>query len=341
MRTPPPCQALSRRSRPGALAAWVLAALALVFTGRTAAAQAGDVETTLAEIAALESVAADPAVDPAERVRASDRAVTLRDVLITLAPDDDRGAIWLIDQASERLSQLSQGGADTALLLSIPLRPQREPSVADRLGLIDSLLDEAKTKANKTLERLNRIAVLDAKQTEALARLATVEQPVRIPFLRARATLLRAALALRGDAPGGVDRARELARAAGTTLVGLVLEPGPAEASRIINLAIASRSCPTPRRSRKQTCCGSTWRSARRPMRQPLLAFFLRPRRRWPSTTPACRGSAPRHERWPGAAPSRAITDWSAPPVNFSSIPPRSRPVTPRLGSRRCRSRIS
>jgi hypothetical protein len=170
--------------------------------------QRGVDEQAAAEVAALERSAADRGLSLREREAAADKAIELRSGLIAGAAENEaRLGEWLTEQGGALLSRLARDGSDTAVLFGLPTPAQRE------------LVGVAASEAADALARAARLSAGDDE-----------DGGVRIPFYRARAAVLLAALS------AGEERARH-AEAALTAIGKTGLSnPGP-EAARRVNVA--------------------------------------------------------------------------------------------------------
>jgi hypothetical protein len=193
----------------------VLALLAV--TSLTCLAQAAPPEVAAA-LAAAERRAAETGLSLRERERAMDRAIELRQQLISAAADDHRLPEWLMDQAAGVLSRLARDGSDTAVLFGLPMPGQR--SAAEAAGAEAAAL---LARAQRLLERRGG----EGEEDQA--------RSVRIPFFQARAELLLAACAEGGE---GNAQARHAA-AAHAKIGRLSLSSTTPEAMRRVNLGLA------------------------------------------------------------------------------------------------------
>ena len=172
----------------------------------------GSAEDLAVQLAQLETqIAAGTTPDPEA---AAQRADELRARLIELLPTDARVPTWLTDRASRVLAGLSVDDANTSAVLGMPTADQRSRvRDASRAALV--LLDHAAETADRATAGLES-AILDrsgspdeiaarALQAEKdLHRLVDVEQTQRIPFLKAEARVLQAAV---GDGEEGSAQA--------------------------------------------------------------------------------------------------------------------------------------
>jgi hypothetical protein len=213
--------------RPARAAGVVLAAL---FAGAAAA------QSDVNELAAAEKRAADKTLSLREREANADRAIEVRRALIAGAGNDEaRLTGWIIDQAGALLARLGRDGADSEVLFGIALPAQRE-AAAKAAAEAAELLGRAGQRAEATARDL---AALGAGPEDPRAAAAEQDRSVRIPFFRARAEAILAALA------AGSERSRH-AQAAHAAIGKLPLANAGPEAARRVNLAAALLLRATP-----------------------------------------------------------------------------------------------
>jgi hypothetical protein len=194
------------------------ASLAVLLVLCAAPANAQAPPELLPALAAAERRQAETSLPLREREVAMDRAIELRQQLIQSAPEtDDRLPGWLMEQSAALLARLARDGADTAVLLGIPLPTQRQSA------------REAATEAAALLTRAQRL-IGPAKADEE--RIYEQDRTVRIPFFLARAEVLLAATADR-------DSQVRHATAAGELIGPLSLAATGPEAVRRVNLGLA------------------------------------------------------------------------------------------------------
>jgi hypothetical protein len=161
-----------RLTRDGVLARGVLAAILLLGAPCVLYAQTD----LLAALSAAERRAADTVASLREREQAMDRAIELRrQVIARAAETEDRLPGLLMDQSAALLSRLARDGSDTAVLFGLALPPQRAAAAA------------AAEESAALLVRAERLLEGEREDDH--------DRSVRLPFYRARAELLLAALA--------------------------------------------------------------------------------------------------------------------------------------------------
>lgn len=184
-------------------------------------------EDLLGRLAREQDRAGDAALSVDERLAAADAAIDARARLIASAGDDDRLAIWLVDQAAALLARLGRDGTDAAVLhgLATPSQRARAREAGEEAA---HLLERAGTAATRSIERLTA-RPRPSIGVEDLA----AERDVRAPFLAGRAALIRAAAATMR-----ADRVRLAGEA--LQLLGPLALPDPrAEWARRTTMAIA------------------------------------------------------------------------------------------------------
>lgn len=171
----------------------------------------------LVELRALERQAVDPALSPAERDRAADRALDLRARLIQATTDPAVSRTLRIDQAAAWLARASRDGSDSAVLLGLASETQRRA---------------VQGPAQEAFEALAWAGRL-AEARSPIDPDAAHDRTVRVPFYRARAGVLLAACA------GERDLAVAHARAARDAIATLALADHAPECARRVTLGIA------------------------------------------------------------------------------------------------------
>ena len=148
-------------------------------------------------------------------------AIEIRRELIDRWPDDERAPGWMVDQAEALLRAVSWQGADTAVLVGVPDDVQRDEVLR--------LAGESFRLLNTAQGRLYEPAEDDTIEDERV-----YDAEVRVPFYRGRAALLLSAVS------AGAAR-KTHATTAVESLGDLSLPEGPAEDTRLVNLALARR----------------------------------------------------------------------------------------------------
>lgn len=184
-------------------------------------------QTLVADVRLAEQRARDERLSARERESAAVRAIELRrELLDEIGPSDPRVPEWMATQAAALLAELARDASDTSALLGLPTPAQRL-AVGRAADEADRLLERGVRLADEQWQRLGGVGS-EKPGADALEQLVTV----RFPFTRARALVLRAAMA------SGAER-QQLARLAGEQISRLELVlPGP-EAARRVNLALA------------------------------------------------------------------------------------------------------
>jgi hypothetical protein len=179
-----------------------------------------------AALAAAERRAADKSLSTRERELEADRAIEIRRSLLRSNADDAKATAWMIDQAAALLARLGRDGSDSAAVFGIPLPAQRE-AAEKGAGEAAELLTAAKQRVEQAARATQDLPPDDPRS-------AAVEQDrgVRIPFFRARAEVILAALAQ------GAERSNHADAARGAIAALVLANPGP-EAARRVNLAAA------------------------------------------------------------------------------------------------------
>lgn len=191
------------------------------------------------DLATAERRAADRALPVREREAAADRAIEIRRALINAAADaEPRLTGWLIDQAGALLARLARDGADAATLFGVPLPAQRT-AAASAAAEAAQLLARAEQRTQAAIAALDAAG---APPADPRREGPDHDRTVRIPFFRARAEAILAALT------DGPDRAKR-AEAGRAGIARLALANTAPEAARRINLAallLWRRSPPDP-----------------------------------------------------------------------------------------------
>lgn len=225
----------SQRAGPRLAFAWLLVAVALAPAQVATRPAQPDLGPLLSQIATLDARAADPSLDPSERTEAADEAIESRVQLLDAGKHDDWSAVWAADLAAALLDRLTREAIDSDVLLALAA-PDHRASARSTAETARSLLERAGERAATVLARLDAQTDLTPEQSDLLSRLTGVEPAVRRPYLRARADLLLGSvLQVEGDA----TRAHRLAADAADAWRRIALDAGPAEAGRLVNLAIA------------------------------------------------------------------------------------------------------
>jgi hypothetical protein len=231
----------SRRIGPGrTVAAWVIAG---VLPGAPALGQPAVEESAKRLEALVKEEAAAPA---AQRAEVLAHAIQARRELLALAPNDDRLATWLLDQAGAVLEFAGRDGAELSVLYGVPTGAQRtrEREAAKEAA---ELVDRAEGAAAASVAKLEtevfaargdaaRAKAISARVEERMHVLVDVEGAWRIPALRARAAVVSAAAL---DGPAALAEQRKAGKAAAAAL-GSVRGPDDAsELSRAVWLCTA------------------------------------------------------------------------------------------------------
>jgi hypothetical protein len=148
-------------------------------------------------------------------------AIEIRRELIERWPEDERAPGWMVDQAEALLRAVSWQGADTAVLVGVPDDAQR---------------DEVLRLAGESFRLLNTAQgrLYEPAEDEAIEDERVYDAEVRVPFYRGRAALLLSAVSAAAARKTHATTAVE-------SLGDLSLPEGPAEDTRLVNLALAQR----------------------------------------------------------------------------------------------------
>jgi hypothetical protein len=210
-----------------------------------AAGQPVDVEALVSEVERLRSSARDPGAPAGGRDELHGKLLSARQRLIDAAPDDDRAASWMLDQAADILGELSMRSDEASVLLGIPT-PDQVDRVRDGAGRARDLVRRARDAATRSVARLEARLFRAADPAGADAReAAEIEGRLEILIdreLQWRARLLECRsivlLAAAGQRAGRAASPAEL-REAAAALASLAVSDAPDELERRLLLAEA------------------------------------------------------------------------------------------------------